>query len=105
RFPWILFSLLIFLLAIYALLVGGAASIWRAFIAGICVAAALLLGRPIDTLTLWCFAAAALLFVDPLQIFDLSFQLTFAATFGLIVIAPAIFRLIEDRYKSTFAPG
>lgn len=105
RFPWILFSLLLILLAAYALLVGGAASIWRAFIAGICVAAALLLGRPIDTLTLWCFAAAALLFVDPLQIFDLSFQLTFAATFGLIVIAPAIFRLIEDRYKSTFAPG
>jgi competence protein ComEC len=105
RFPWLLFSLLIFLLAVYALLVGGAASIWRAFIAGICVAAALLLGRPIDVLTLWCAAAATLLFVDPLQIFDLSFQLTFAATFGLIVIAPVIFKLIQDRYKSTFMRG
>jgi competence protein ComEC len=105
RFPWILFTLLVILLATYALLVGGAASIWRAFIAGICVAVALLLGRPIDILSLWCFAAAALLFIDPLQIFDLSFQLTFAATFGLIVIAPAIFKLIHDRYKSTFTRG
>ena len=105
RFPWLLFSLLLILLAIYALLVGGAASIWRAFIAGICVAVALLLGRPIDMLSLWCFAAAALLAIDPLQIFDLSFQLTFAATFGLIVIAPAIFKLIHDRYKSTFTRG
>jgi competence protein ComEC len=105
RFPWILFLLLLILLATYALLVGGAASIWRAFIAGICVAVALLLGRPIDILSLWCFAAAALLAIDPLQIFDLSFQLTFAATFGLIVIAPAIFKLIQDRYKSTFTRG
>jgi len=105
RFPVLLFLLLLILLAVYALLVGGAASIWRAFIAGICVALALLLGRPIDMLSLWCFAAAALLSIDPLQIFDLSFQLTFAATFGLIVIAPAILKFIQDRYKSTFAQG
>ncbi|MEO6908869.1 MAG: DNA internalization-related competence protein ComEC/Rec2 [Abditibacteriaceae bacterium] len=105
RFPWLLFLLLLILLAIYALLVGGAASIWRAFIAGICVTVALLLGRPIDILSLWCFAAVALLAIDPLQIFDLSFQLTFGATWGLIVIAPAIFKLIHDRYKSTFTRG
>lgn len=105
RFPWLLFVLLSLLLTTYALLVGGAASIWRAFLAGLCVAVALLLGRPIDILSLWCFAAAALLFIDPLQIFDLSFQLTFAATFGLIVIAPAILTLIDDRYKSTFMRG
>lgn len=105
RFPWLLLSLLLILLVIYALLVGGAASIWRAFIAGICVAVALLLGRPIDILSLWCFAAAVLLAIDPLQIFDLSFQLTFGATWGLIVIAPAIFKLIHDRYKSTFTRG
>jgi len=105
RFPWLLFLLLLILLTIYALLVGGAASIWRAFIAGICVAVALLLGRPIDILSLWCFAAAALLMIDPLQIFDLSFQLTFAATWGLIVIAPAILKMIDNRYKSTFIRG
>lgn len=105
RWPWLMLLALLPLLTFYALLVGGAASIWRAFIAGICVAVALLLGRPIDILSLWCFAAAALLFIDPLQIFDLSFQLTFAATWGLIVIAPAIFKLIHDRYKSTFTRG
>jgi len=102
RFPWLMLSLLLLLLAFYALLVGGAASIWRAFIAGFCVALALLLGRPVDMLSLWGFAATALLAIDPLQIFDLSFQLTFAATWGLIAVAPHLQRGLQRHCKSTF---
>lgn len=83
---WPLLVVLIPSLVAYALLAGGAASIWRATIAGLCVAITLLQGRDVDALTLWSAAFLALIAIDPGQIFDIGFQLSFAATWGLIVI-------------------
>ncbi len=76
----------------YALVAGGAASIWRAVIGGLCLAWALLLGRDLDALSLWSLAFIALFVIEPACLADLSFQLTFAATWGLIALAPALRR-------------
>jgi competence protein ComEC len=92
---WPLLILLLPVLLAYGFLAGGAASIWRATIAGVCVAWALLQGRDVDALTLWCLAIVSLLFVDPLQLFSLSFQLSFAATWGLIVAGPVVRSLFQ----------
>jgi competence protein ComEC len=87
-----LFSGVCVVLLVYALLTGGAASIWRAVVAGLCVACAAALGRPIDRSSLLAFAFVALLCLDVAQIQDIGFQLTFAATWGLTVLAPALVR-------------
>jgi competence protein ComEC len=90
---WPLFLVLIPILFCYALLAGNAASIWRATIAGLCLACAITQGRDVDGLSLWCLAFIALLFIDPLQLFSLSYQLSFAATWGLIVAGPVLRQL------------
>jgi competence protein ComEC len=94
RHAWLLL-LVVPSLLLYALVAGGAASIWRATVGGICVAWALLLGRDTDGLSLWSLAFLVLLLVDPLQLHDLGFQLTFAATWGLLVVAPALLPRLE----------
>jgi competence protein ComEC len=94
RHVWLLL-LVVPSLLLYALVAGGAASIWRATVGGICVAWALLLGRDTDGLSLWSLAFLVLLIVDPLQLHDLGFQLTFAATWGLLVVAPALLPRLE----------
>lgn len=77
-------------LVAYALLAGSAPSIWRATIAGICVCGALASGRENDGLSLWSLALGVLLLLDPASLFDLSLQLTFGATWGLIVLSPVL---------------
>ncbi len=86
------------ILVLYALLAGGAASIWRATLGGVLLTWALLLGRDVDGLSLWSVAILILLVLDPLNAWSLSFQLTFAATWGLMVLAPAIARLFAARF-------
>ncbi|MDQ3814434.1 MAG: ComEC family competence protein, partial [Armatimonadota bacterium] len=99
---WWLMAAVLPVLLLYAFLTGGAASIWRATVGGLCVAWALLLGRDIDGLSLWSFALGLLLCIDPVLLFDLSFQLTFAATWGMIVLGPRLGRLLESRFGSNF---
>lgn len=89
---WSMLLALIPFLLLYALVTGGAGSIWRATLTGILVGGALLLGRDTDGLSLWALAWTAILLVDPGQVFDLGFGLTFAATWGLLVLAPALDR-------------
>ncbi|MBM3310502.1 MAG: DNA internalization-related competence protein ComEC/Rec2, partial [Candidatus Aminicenantes bacterium] len=78
------------LLLVYALLVEGRSSVVRAVI----MAAAFILGKllwkdaPIlNTLGL---SALLILLLNPFQLFDLGFQLTFAATLGIILFFPRL---------------
>jgi competence protein ComEC len=96
---WLLFLLLPALLN-YALVTGGAASIWRATIGGLCLAWALLIGRDIDGLSLWSLAFIVLFGIEPASLTDLSFQLTFAATWGLIALAPSLRRFLQRAFGS-----
>lgn len=87
---WWLLALVLPVLILYALITGGGPSIGRATIAGLCVAWALLVGRDVDGLSLWSLALSLILLADPIQLFSISLQLTFAATWGLLVLSPVI---------------
>jgi competence protein ComEC len=90
-------------LGFYSALAGGEASILRAAIAGFCVVAALSLGRAIDALSLWSLALAILLLLDPAQISNIGLQLSFAATWGLLALSPAL-RVLATRRVSQPVP-
>ena len=82
-------------LTLYALLAGTAPSIWRATAGGVLVAIALASGREVDGLSLWGAALLLILLLDPALAWSLSLQLTFAATWGLMCLAPVILRLLH----------
>lgn len=75
----------IFGLAIYTLLVGAGASVVRAAIMGALSVVALHYGRQNDALNALAMAALLMTALNPLTLFDLSFQLSFLATLGLIL--------------------
>ena len=85
------------LVVVFALLVGAGPSVLRAAIMGIVMLGASLAGRPGSGLTAVALAAAALTVWRPLAIDDVSFQLSFAATLGLLLLA----RPIADRLGAT----
>ena len=95
RGAWLAF-LVVPPIVIYALIAGGAASIWRAALGGALVAWALGRGRALDAASLWCGALLILLVIDPKSLFDLSLQLSFGAMWGLIFLSP-----IAERALST----
>ena len=94
RRVWLVLGVLPGLL-FYAVLAGAAPSIWRATAGGILVAIALGSGREVDGLSLWGAALGALLLLDPALAWSLSLQLTFAAVWGLMCLAPLIERVLR----------
>ncbi len=78
------------ILLIYLGLTGIQPSVMRAVIMGIAVLIALVSDRKIRPLGSLLFAATLLLLFKPIWIVDLGFQLSFLATFGLIVTLPAL---------------
>jgi competence protein ComEC len=83
----------------YVLLTGASPSIVRAGIAGCVGALAALASRPSDGWLLWLFPAAAMLTLNPYTVLDVSFQLSFGAVFGLLVLS----RRLSDALR--FLPG
>lgn len=83
-------------ITLYVLLVGADAAVVRAGIMGGLFVTALYLGRR-STAYVSLFASALVLtLINPLALWDAGFQLSFAATLGLILFAPAIERLFEQ---------
>ncbi|HZY44013.1 MAG TPA: ComEC/Rec2 family competence protein [Anaerolineae bacterium] len=81
------FWVLIIALIVYTIMVGASASVVRASIMGIGTLFAIYLGRQGSALN-WLFAAGLIMtLLDPNTLFDVGFQLSFAATLGLIVYA------------------
>lgn len=75
---------------LYALLAGLEPSIVRASIMGIIVLLAQLLGRQGNSFLALFFAAFIMLMRSPYLVFDIGFQLSFLATFGLIYLRPLV---------------
>ncbi len=71
---------------------GGGASILRAAIMGEMALIGLLFERDKEFYTALSLAALILLIIDPSNLFDIGFQLSFAATWGLVYITPALGR-------------
>ena len=74
-------------IVIYTVLVGASASVVRAAIMGGLSIIALQMGRRQNGLNTLAFTAAAMSVVNPNLLWDVGFQLSFAATFGLILFA------------------
>jgi competence protein ComEC len=76
--------------AFFALMTGWVPSVGRATVMALVGIAALLLRRDRDAYTALAMAALVLLVAQPALVADLGFQLSFAATWGLLYVAPAL---------------
>jgi len=74
----------------YTIMAGGEPPVVRAAIMGSLTCLAQLLGREKDVLASLLFAAAIMLLVSPLILFDIGFQLSFLATAGILLIEPLL---------------
>ena len=82
-------------LIIYVGLTGLQPSVIRATLMGVGALVGLLLDRKVIPLGSLLLAATILLLFNPLWIWNLGFQLSFLATFGLIVTVPAITKRLD----------
>ena len=85
-------ALLVPVVATYVVLTGASPSIVRAGVAGIVGLLAIMASRPSDGWLLWLAPGAWLLTANPNNLFDVSFQLSFGAVLGLLVLARPITR-------------
>jgi len=88
-------------LALYTLLVGADASVVRAAIMGSLYLIARNLGRQAYSLNSLMAAAVLMTLVNPFLLWDVGFQLSFAATVGLIVYTPLLQRWTEGLLART----
>ncbi len=70
----------------FAVFVGAEPSVLRAAVMGVFMLGAGVAGRPGSALSAVVFAAALLTLAEPLAVDDVSFQLSFAATLGLVLL-------------------
>lgn len=93
--------LLIPLLVFYAGLTDFTPSVVRATIMALVFIIGFLLERdslPINSLGV---AALLVLLLWPQALFELSFQLSFAATFGIVFLAPKLYNLLSDAFRTS----
>ena len=84
------YIVLIFFLIFYALLVEGRASVLRAVIMSLAFLFGKLLWKDVHPLNTISLSAFVLLLFNPFQLFDLGFQLTYAATLSIILFFPKV---------------
>lgn len=89
RRKWAIFISLIGII-FYTLLTGAQIPVLRAAIMAILSFTAQIFGRQKDAVWILMLTAAVLLLVNPRWISDLSFQLSFLATLGVLVVAPVL---------------
>lgn len=87
-------SIALALLLFYVALSGFNPSIIRAAIMASIAILAQVVGRQKQALQLLWLTAAVMLAINPLWLFDISFQLSFAATLGVILVQPIIARAL-----------
>ncbi len=99
--------LAILVILFYTLLVGAEPAVVRAAVMGGLAIPAYYIGRQIIGINSLTAAAAFMLLLNPLLLWDISFQLSFLATLGLMVLADPVIKLvrhwIEDHYSERSA--
>lgn len=97
RFPSRLsYILLMVFLLLYALIVEGRPSVIRATVMALAFLLGKLIWKNVNLLNTISIAAFFLLLVNPFNLFDLGFQLTFAATFCIILFFPRIIKFFPN---------
>ena len=92
-------------MAAYVLLVGPESSVIRAATMAVFVMVGLWVGRGTNPLAALSLAVIFLLSVDPGLAVDIGFGLSALATAGLLVLAPKIYNLLEDKMPKLLAIG
>lgn len=85
----------IFVIIFYSMMTGLGASVVRAMLMLIFILIGKLFDRDADSISLLSFVGLLMLIVNPADINNVSFQLSFLATFGLLTTAPAIFSKVN----------
>ncbi|WP_165779167.1 DNA internalization-related competence protein ComEC/Rec2 [Rhodohalobacter barkolensis] len=96
---WLGLLLLTFLLLGYAGLTGFSASVSRASLMAWLITYGKLFSKVRNSINLTAGAAIILLIIDPHQLFDVGFQLSFSAVFTILLLMPEAQRLIPIRYR------
>jgi len=101
---WPAVTLTSFFNLLLVIMTGAGASILRAAIMGEIMLLGLLCERSKEVYTALALSALVLLVADPLTLFDLGFQLSFAATWALVYIAPVLKKKLPPLLAISLAP-
>ncbi|MCJ7498098.1 MAG: ComEC/Rec2 family competence protein [candidate division Zixibacteria bacterium] len=103
RIPYRVSLLLVFpLIIVFSFVTGNQPSVVRASIMTSIFLISLLVERERDLINIWALAALVILFANPSSLFDVGFQLSFAATLGLILWVPKLEKLFLSKLKNRF---
>lgn len=91
-------------LIIYTVFVGASPSVVRAAIMAVMAFGGHLLGRRQSGMNALAFTAMVMTLVDPNVLWDISFQLSFAATLGLILFADPLTGWMNRQLSAVFTP-
>jgi competence protein ComEC len=89
----------------YGLLAGMNTPVFRALIMSFVVIVAICTNRQKSPGALLAFAAMLILTIDPLQLFTVSFQLSFSAIAGILFLLPVLQRLLCSSPESASSPS
>lgn len=102
RFPQkILCLLTIIAVLVYACLIGFRPSVFRASLMAILFLLATLIDRDTDYFNLLAFTALVLLLLNPLQLWDIGFQLSFVAVTAIVYLVPRMEKPLRWLWEST----
>lgn len=93
--PLVVFPVLVF----YALMTGFGPAVTRAGVMALVVLVAHSLGRERDWPTALALAAFIILLYKPYSLYEIGFQLSFAATWGILYLGPPLGELFTERWK------
>jgi competence protein ComEC len=95
-------SIIIVLLILFVFIAGFSPSVVRAVIMGIVILIGQMIRRESDVITSMSLAAIILLIYNPYTFFDIGFQLSFAATFSLVLFYKNIKGMLNFKYIPGF---
>jgi len=87
-------------IGIYTLIAGADPPVVRSALMGGLAAFGILIGRRNATLTLLFFAGMIMAFIEPATLFEPGFQLSFAATLGIISMVPPMENWVRERLST-----
>ena len=101
RIPKKMLSILtILVVLIYACLVGFRPSVFRASLMAILFLFAIIIDRDADLFNLLAVAALALLLLNPMQLWDVGFQLSFVAVASIVYLVPKMEKPLRKLWES-----
>ena len=96
---WVKLFLIIMLLWVYVLLTGGRPSTFRAGLMFSIIAIGNAFNRSGNTVNSLLFAAFIMLVINPFNLWQVGFQLSYAAVIGIVYIQPRLVRYFKPKYK------